>query len=72
MSAIVLIDTSIYLNILDVPGRNQARDAVFAELERHINARDHLLLPAASIWKRAITSPVSPTAHCVAASRRSS
>jgi hypothetical protein len=34
-----------------VPGRNQARDAVFAEFERHINARDHLLLPAASIWE---------------------
>jgi hypothetical protein len=51
MSAIVLIDTSIYLNILDVPGRNQQRSAVLEQFEQRIKAADHLLLPAASIWE---------------------
>ncbi|NTV14918.1 MAG: hypothetical protein HGA96_13460 [Desulfobulbaceae bacterium] len=51
MSAIVLLDTSVYLNILDVPGNNQDRDDVLAEFEIRIQDEDHFLLPMASIWE---------------------
>lgn len=51
MSAIVLIDTSIYLNILDVPGRNQQRQQVFDDFEQRVRASDWFLLPMAAIWE---------------------
>lgn len=51
MSAIVLLDTSIYLNILDVPGNNQDRDDVLTEFEMRIMGGDYFLLPMASIWE---------------------
>lgn len=38
MAGIYIIDTSVLLNILDVPGRNQDRDAVFAAFEARIKA----------------------------------
>jgi predicted nucleic acid-binding protein len=49
MSAIVIVDTSVLLNILDVPGRNQNRAGVLAELGRLIEASDHLFIPMAAI-----------------------
>jgi hypothetical protein len=49
MSAIVLLDTSVYLNVLDVPGNNQNRDAVFEEFDIKIRADDRFLLPFATI-----------------------
>ena len=49
MSAIVLVDTSILLNVLDVPGRNQDRATVLAALSEHVEQNDHLLLPMAAI-----------------------
>lgn len=49
MSAIVLVDTSILLNILDVPGRSQRRAEVLTELGRLIDANDHLFIPMAAI-----------------------
>lgn len=49
MSAIVLVDTSILLNVLDVPGRNQDRAIVLAALSEHLEQNDHLLLPMAAI-----------------------
>lgn len=51
MSAIVLLDTSIYLNILDIPNCNQDRDAVFKEFEKRLSADDNFLLPMATIWE---------------------
>jgi hypothetical protein len=51
MSAIVLLDTSIYLNVLDVPGFNQTRMDVLNEFGRAINAGDRFLLPLASVWE---------------------
>lgn len=41
MSAIVIVDTSVLLNILDVPGRNESRGEVLAELEKLIEAVNH-------------------------------
>lgn len=49
MSAIVLLDTSIYLNILKVPGYNMDAQEVFEEFKKRINAKDSFLLPFATI-----------------------
>lgn len=49
MSAIVIVDTSVLLNILDVPGRNQDRAAVLNRLGELIEAGDHLFIPMAAI-----------------------
>jgi len=51
MSAIVLLDTSVYLNILDVPGRNQDRKAILDAFEGRVENGDHFLLPMAAIWE---------------------
>lgn len=51
MSEIVLLDTSIYLNVLDVPGWNQDRDSVLAEFGRRLQAGDYFLLPLAAVWE---------------------
>lgn len=49
MSGIVIVDTSILLNVLDVPGRNESRASVLVELEGLIEAGDHLFIPMAAI-----------------------
>lgn len=51
MSAIILLDTSVYLNVLNIPGRNQQRQDVLKAFERSIEARDYLLLPVPAIWE---------------------
>lgn len=51
MSAIVLLDTSVFLNVLDVPGFNQDRDRIFEQFETMVNQGDYLLLPMATIWE---------------------
>lgn len=51
MSAIVLIDTSVFLNVLDIPGFNQERGTVLAEFERKIRQGQHFLLPMATVWE---------------------
>ena len=49
MKAIVLVDTSVLLNVLRVPAKSGARSAVLAQLEVHILADDQLLLPMATV-----------------------
>ena len=49
MSSIVIVDTSVLLNIMDVPGRNQARGEVLDRLGALIDAGDHLFIPMAAI-----------------------
>ena len=50
MSAIVLIDTVVLLNILNVPSNNQDRQQVMQDLEnQHIRQDNHLLLPMATV-----------------------
>ncbi|MCE1272926.1 MAG: hypothetical protein LWW75_00135 [Chlorobiales bacterium] len=51
MGDIVLLDTTVYLNILDVPGRNQDREDIFSEFGLRIENGDNFLLPMASIWE---------------------
>ena len=45
MSTIVLLDTTVYLNILDVPDLNQDRTDVLCEFEKKIKSADIFLLP---------------------------
>jgi predicted nucleic acid-binding protein len=45
----VIVDTSVLLNIVDVPGRNQDRDAVLDRLGELIDSGDHLFIPMAAI-----------------------
>jgi hypothetical protein len=51
VSAIVLLDTSVYLNVLDVPGFNQHRGGVLDDFEACIQQGDHFLLPLATVWE---------------------
>lgn len=51
MSAIVLLDTSVYLNMLDVPSRNQDRDVILCEMADCFAQGDYFLLPLASVWE---------------------
>ena len=51
MGNIVLIDTSVYLNVLDVPGWNQDRDDILVEFRERIKKEDLFLLPMATIWE---------------------
>ena len=51
MSEIVLIDTSVYLNVLNVPGYNQEREKIFAQFRQRIQNGDFFLLPLATIWE---------------------
>ncbi len=47
--SICLIDTSVFCNVVDVPGRNQQRDEVLTSLETFIRKRTSLLLPVVVI-----------------------
>lgn len=51
MNAIVLLDTTVYLNILDIPGKNQSKAEVLAAFETAIRENDYFLLPLAAVWE---------------------
>lgn len=51
MSEIVLLDTSVYLNVLDVPGFNQDRTAILEAFAKRVHQGDYFLLPMATIWE---------------------
>jgi hypothetical protein len=51
MSSIVLLDTSIYMNVLDIPQHNQDRANVLNQFEEAIGDGDHFLLPLATVWE---------------------
>lgn len=48
---VVIVDTSVLLNLLDVPGRNQDRDAVLGRFGELSDAGVNLLLPIAAIFE---------------------
>lgn len=56
MSAIVLVDTSILLNVVNVPGRNQQRVDILGALAMKIDEGDHLFGLKKSNAMRAFTS----------------
>ena len=49
MPDIVIVDSSVLLNVLNIPGFNQDRADVLQEFELLVNAGDHLLLPMATV-----------------------
>lgn len=49
MSDIAIVDSSMLLNVLDVPGFNQHRDDVFEQFGQLANDGSHLLLPMAAM-----------------------
>lgn len=51
MSDIVLLDTSVYLNVLDVPGFNQTREEILHTFSGRVQHGDYFLLPMATIWE---------------------
>lgn len=51
MASIVLLDTTVYLNVLDVPGRNEQRTQILNDFEARANSGDNFLLPMATIWE---------------------
>lgn len=48
---ICIVDTSVFCNILDVPGRNQNRAKALEELEMFLNEEITLLLPLAAVYE---------------------
>jgi hypothetical protein len=51
MGAVVLVDTSVFLNVLDVPAFNQRREQMLRQFRQFIEERAHLLLPMASVFE---------------------
>jgi len=51
VSAIVLVDTSVLLNVLDVPGFNQRRAHILSEFAAWVDAGAHLFIPLASVFE---------------------
>jgi hypothetical protein len=51
VSDIALVDTSIFLNVLDIPNNNQNRNEVIVRFREMITAGDYLLVPMATIWE---------------------
>lgn len=49
MSAVCLIDTSVFLNLLNVPGRNQDREAVTTDFMEYAGNGCTFILPMATI-----------------------
>lgn len=49
MGEIVIVDTSILLNVLDVPGFNQDRETVFETFEQYIEEEATLLIPLGAV-----------------------
>ena len=48
---ICIVDTSVFCNILDVYGRNQAREKALAELQEFLEEDHTLLLPLAAVYE---------------------
>ena len=51
MAAVRIVDTSVFCNILAVPGRCQDQDIALAELREFIDQDDTLLLPMAAVYE---------------------
>lgn len=51
MSAVVIVDTSVLLNVLNVPSFNQNREKIIADFRTLLDARANVLLPLAAIFE---------------------
>jgi hypothetical protein len=48
---ICIVDTTVFCNVLDVPGYNQDKDEALATLRNYISERFSLLLPLATVYE---------------------
>jgi hypothetical protein len=48
---IVLVDTSVFCNVIDLPGFNQDRDAVLNDFREYVEAGASLLLPVVVFYE---------------------
>lgn len=73
MSAVCLIDTSVFLNLLNVPNRNQTRAEVVASFEEYAENNCTFILPMATILEtgnhiaRTVTVLFGAKLRCVSA-----
>ena len=51
MSGVAIVDTTVFLNVLDVPGCNQDRDTVMDQFEELVMSGANLLLPVAVVME---------------------
>lgn len=51
MSAVCLIDTSIFAELLNIPGMTSQRNEILEALQQKINANESLFLPMATIFE---------------------
>jgi hypothetical protein len=51
MMAVCLIDTSIFVEIINVPGKSDHRDQIITQLEQKIKNNETLFLPMATIFE---------------------
>jgi len=51
VSAICIVDSSVFCNLLRVPSKDQDHGRAMSELEAHLNAGHSLLLPLAAIFE---------------------
>jgi hypothetical protein len=71
VSAICIVDTSVFFSILNVPNKNQYHARAMAELMAHLGEDHTLLLPLAASSRPATTSRRTDPASNAGAWRRS-
>ncbi|QUY50479.1 hypothetical protein JK621_10170 [Serratia plymuthica] len=49
MSAVCIIDTSVFLNLLNVPGKNQDKDSIIQSYSEFVQLETTFILPMATI-----------------------
>ena len=53
MSDVIIVDTTVLLNILNVPEHNDHRDSVYQDFERFVQAGATLMLPLGTVFETA-------------------
>lgn len=51
MKTVAIVDTSIFCNVLDIPGKNESKEVVYKQFKKYIERNDSLLLPMATIYE---------------------
>ncbi|CAI0885460.1 hypothetical protein [Serratia fonticola] len=49
MSAVCIIDTSVFLNLLNVPGKNQDKESIIQDYSEYVELATTFILPMATI-----------------------
>lgn len=51
MASVHIVDTSVFCNLLDIPGKNQDRNQARDDLEKYIEQGGTLLLPTVAVYE---------------------